>query len=111
MYGICIDVVFVVSALVISDSFAEHEQALAGAVFNTVANLGQALGLALTAVVTNTVTLEHKSGHGDLASQDTASLLDGYRAGFWLSFAWMVLSGAIGALGLRKAEKIGIKKD
>jgi MFS family permease len=100
-----VDVVFVIAAIVISESFPERDQALAGAVFNTVANLGQALGLAIIAVVTNTVTQNH--GEKDT----TQGLLEGYRAGFWVAFGWMILTAFVSAFGLRRVGKVGVKRD
>ena len=37
--------------------------------------------------------------------------MQGYRAAFWMIFAWMAASCVLGALGLRKLGKIGEKRD
>ncbi|MCJ1331151.1 hypothetical protein MMC10_007838 [Thelotrema lepadinum] len=105
LYPVAVDIVFLTSALIISESFPERDQALAGAVFNTIANLGQSLGLAVIAVVTNAVT------QGQSDAQSVQGLLEGYRAGFWTSFVWMIMAAAVGALGLRKVGKVGVKRD
>lgn len=75
LYPVAVEVICMTSALIITESFPEQEQALAGAVFNTIANLGQAIGLALVAVITSVVS----QGHGP--ERSSASLLEGYRAG------------------------------
>ena len=75
LYPVAVEVICMTSALIIMESFPDRDQALAGAVFNTIANLGQAVGLALIAVITNVVSQQH----GDQGS--TSSLLEGYRAG------------------------------
>ena len=95
---------FVVSALVIADAFPARDQAMAGAVFNTIANLGQALGLAIIAIITNTVTMSSEE-------KGPLRLLAGYRAGFWVAFASMLLTAGIGAWGLRNVGSVGIKRD
>ncbi|KAI4153295.1 MAG: hypothetical protein LQ340_002413 [Diploschistes diacapsis] len=105
LYPLVVDSIFLVSALVISESFTERDQAVAGAVINTIANMGQSLGLAFIAVVTNSVT-QSKSDMGSVEG-----LLEGYRAGFWAAFAWMLLNAVVGTLGLKKVGKVGIKRD
>ena len=87
--------------------FPDRTQALAGAVFNTVGQFGQAVGLALIGVVTDSVT--HNSKYADKDSPD--ALLSGYRAGFWMCTGWMVLTCFIGAFGLRKSGRVGRKRD
>jgi membrane protease YdiL (CAAX protease family) len=112
LYPFCIDFVYVISAIVISDSFPARDQALAGAVFNTIANLGQALGLALVAILTNAVTQAHEGDPaGTALEQSVQAVLVGYRAGFWAAFASMLLTAGIGAWGLRKTGAVGIKRD
>jgi len=101
------DVLFTVSNLVITSSFPDKTQALAGGVFNTVSQLGNSIGLAATAMLASGVTASSKAtGTG---SQD--SLLDGYRAAFWMCFAAGVGSCVISVAGLRKTGKVGLKRE
>jgi hypothetical protein len=100
-------VIFTVGILLVSEMFPDRTQALAGAVFNTVAQFGQAVGLALIGVVSDSVT--HNSKFTDKASPD--ALLTGYRAGFWTCTGWMILACFVGALGLRKSGRVGLKRD
>ena len=93
--------------VLVSEVFPDRTQALAGAVFNTVGQFGQALGLALIGVVSDSVTQNSK--YADKNTPD--ALLVGYRAGYWTCTGWMVLTCIIGALGLRKSGKIGLKRD
>lgn len=102
-----VDVLFTVGLLVVSEIFPPNTQALAGAVFNTCAQFGTAIGLAIIGVVTDVVT--QQSDYADKTSP--AALLTGYHAGFWTAFAGMVLSCAIGLVGLRQCGKVGLKKD
>jgi hypothetical protein len=60
-------------------------------------------------------TDERKSGaadgHGSAGSEDPKELLKGYRASFWTMFGYMLCCVVIAIMGLRKAGKVGLKKD
>ena len=105
--GHLILVIFTAGILLISEVFPDQTQALAGAVFNTVGQFGQAIGLALIGVVSDSITSNSK--YTDKTSP--AALLVGYRAGFWMCTGWMALICIIGALGLRKSGTVGLKRD
>lgn len=100
-------VIFIVGLILISELFPESTQALGGAVFNTVAQFGQSIGLGIIGVVSNTVT--ENSAYADKSSP--AALLVGYRAGFWMCFGWTILTCFIGVYGLRNLGKVGLKRD
>ncbi|GKZ26286.1 hypothetical protein AbraIFM66951_003607 [Aspergillus brasiliensis] len=97
---------FTVGLIIISEIFPEDTQALAGAVFNTAAQFGTALGFAVLQVISSVVT-ENKEVHVD----EKTALLAGYRASFWTMFAFMILCTAIPALGLRNTGRVGLKRD
>ncbi|KAF7561330.1 hypothetical protein G7046_g2813 [Stylonectria norvegica] len=99
------DAIFTVGLIVTTDAFPEDTQALAGAVFNTAAQFGGALGLAVLQVVSTMVSKE-QSGE-----ERTKALLEGYRASFWTMFAFMILCSVIGLFGLRKTGRVGLKRD
>ena len=101
---ICADVLFTVANLVITTIFPPQAHGLAGGVFNTIANIGNSVGLAVTAVVASTVTM---AGKGD----PIEILMDGYRATFWLCFSGNIIALFVVGLGLRKIGKVGIKMD
>lgn len=98
---------FTVGILIVSDVFPDRTQALAGAVFNTVAQFGISLGLAAMGIISTTVTQQSKYPNKGSAE----ALEEGYRATFWAATAWMLLTCAIGAYGLRKIGKVGLKRD
>ncbi|KAF5517133.1 Drug resistance protein [Colletotrichum siamense] len=50
------DLLFTVGLLIISDVFPRHMQALGGAVFNTCAQLGAAIGMSVTQVIASSMT-------------------------------------------------------
>lgn len=101
------DIMFTIGLLAVSEEFPAHTQALAGAVFNTVAQFGSSLGLALLAVVSASVT-KSEEDHGTGMEE---GLLAGYRAGFWTAFGSMGLACLIGGFGLRRMGRVGVKKD
>ncbi|GAD98212.1 aminotriazole resistance protein [Paecilomyces variotii No. 5] len=100
-------VIFTVANLIIADVFTPETQGLAGAVFNTVAQFGTSVGLAVFAIISANVT--QRSSYENKSSPD--ALMIGYRAVFWTCFGLMVLASGIGALGLRKVGKVGLKRD
>jgi MFS family permease len=116
------DVLFTVGLIIVSDVFPEDTQALAGAVFNTVAQFGMSFGLSILQVVSLSVTgnAEGDAGRVSLNSTvvsddptdvDISALLKGYRASFWTMFGCMILSSLIAVVGLRKVGKIGVKRE
>jgi len=112
------DVLFTVGLIIVSDNFPSETQALAGAVFSTVSQFGQSLGVGLCQLVALGVMGEAEGGRMDgggrgkpFESADEAALLRGYRASFWAMFAYMILCGFIAIVGLRKAGKVGLKRE
>ena len=102
---ICADVLFTVAQLAITSVFAPRTHGLAGGVFNTISNIGNSVGLAVTAVVASAVTMAE-----DGKSESTAeTLMDGYRATFWLCFSLNIMILGVIGFGLRKIGKVGIK--
>ena len=111
------DVLFTVGLLIVSDEFPEETQALAGAVFNTVAQFGMSLGVGVCQVVSlavgamkGGVSGGHTGDVGEGAGADGA-LMKGYQASFWTMFAMMITTGVIAVGGLRSTGKIGVKRD
>jgi MFS family permease len=101
------DVLFTVGLIIVSDSFPPETQALAGAVFSTVAQFGQSLGLGACQVV----ALGGEVSDVEVGEAAAAALLKGYRASFWTMFAFMVACGLIAIVGLRKAGRVGLKRE
>ncbi len=101
------DVLFTVSNLVISAAFPEKTQALAGGVFNTVAQIGKSVGLALSAVIASSITLqsEYPDKHGSKA------LMEGYRAAFWFILSITAATLFVSLWGLRTIGRIGLKRE
>jgi MFS family permease len=100
------DVLFTVGLIIVSDSFPEDTQALAGAVFNTVAQFGMSLGMGSCQVVALGVQSEADDKGGE-----SGGLLKGYRASYWLMFGYMIVCVISAMVGLRKAGKVGLKRE
>lgn len=100
------DILFTVGLIVITEVFPEDKHALAGAVFNTSAQFGNAFGLAIMQVVLTLVTTRKESELPVLRAK-----LEGYRAGFWTMFALMLVCVVVGGVGFWKVGKIGVPKD
>lgn len=99
------DAIFTVGLIVITEIFPEDTQALAGAVFNTAGQFGNAVGLAIMQVISTVVTQQEEKKHSPDA------YMQGLRAGFWAMFGLMMLCGALGAAGLRKTGRVGLKRE
>ncbi|ORY11802.1 major facilitator superfamily domain-containing protein [Clohesyomyces aquaticus] len=101
------DTLFTVSNLVITGLFPTKTQALAGGVFSTIAQIGKSVGLATSAVISNSVTT--KSGFQN--KEAPAALMEGYRAAFWYCFAGSCATGLLFAWGLRGIGRVGVKRE
>ncbi|KAJ5219947.1 hypothetical protein N7468_009151 [Penicillium chermesinum] len=101
------DVLFTVGLLIRSDVFPAHMQALGGAVFNTCAQVGTAIGLTLTSLIASSVT--KGSNYHDKSSAGALGV--GYRAVFWTLFAWMIAVCVVSVLGYRRIGGVGMKRD
>ena len=104
---IATDDIFTIANLVITEIFPRDTHGLAGGVFNTIAQIGNSVGLAVSAVVAAEVTKAREAG-GEKAIE---ALLDGYRASFWTCSAASVAAVAIAGWGLRGSGKVGLKRD
>jgi len=98
------DSLFTISNLVITSQFPGNTQGLAGGVFNTVSQVGKSVGLALGAVIANTVTARARG-------TEEQELLEGYKATFWFCLALNVTTLLLGFWGLRTIGKVGLKRD
>ena len=101
------DLLFIVGAVIITDTFPNQKQALAGSIFNTVYQFGSAVGIGIMAVASSVVT-------ADSSWQDKTApgaLLEGYRATFWACLGAAVLYCGIGGYGLKGIGKVGLKTE
>ncbi|KAF2469127.1 uncharacterized protein BDR25DRAFT_372326 [Lindgomyces ingoldianus] len=97
------DSLFTTSNLVISSMFPLEMQGLAGGVFNTVSQIGKSMGLAVVALIGNTVTQHSK--YED--KKGLEALMAGYRVCFWVLFWCYVTSIAVTVFGFHRIGIIG----
>lgn len=95
--------IFTIAHLIVVDVFPPRTHALAGAVFNTVAQLGTSVGLA----VMSTISFAY-SKHTPDVEDSRDSLLQGYRAVFWTCFVLMCLTCLMAPAGLRAVGRLGL---
>ncbi|KAG5756894.1 hypothetical protein H9Q69_011101 [Fusarium xylarioides] len=100
-----IDVLYTVGLVIVTQVFPEDKQAVAGAVFNTSAQFGNAMGLAIIQVVS---TLVRKR---DVNPNSPDAILAGYHASFWALFSLMLICALAGYIGLRRIGRVGLKHD
>ena len=93
------DFVFACGTIFVARVSLPHEQSLAGGLFQTLTQLGTAIGLAATTIVHNTVVRREGS------SADAQ--LDGYKAAQWMTFAFGAAGSIVALLFLRGVGPIG----
>ncbi|KAF1979739.1 integral membrane protein [Bimuria novae-zelandiae CBS 107.79] len=101
------DALFTVSNLIITSVFPKKTQALAGGVFNTIAQIGKSVGLASSGLIAASVTENSKWSD----KQSPQALMEGYRAAFWYCFAGSVATVFLFAWGLRGIGRVGTKRE
>lgn len=98
LHPLSADVLFCVGLITISHEFPDSTKSLAGAVFNTVAQFGASIGLAIVGIISDAAT--QASPYEDKSSPP--ALFDGYKAAFWASFGLTIATALIAVVGLRK---------
>jgi len=104
---VCADVLFPVGNLLIVSLFPPETHGLAGGVFNTVSNIGNSVGLAVTAMITTSVTRTKIMDNASVVD----AMLGGYRASFLTCFAAHVLVLVIVVFGMRNVGKVGVEAE
>ncbi|QMW46782.1 hypothetical protein G4B11_010237 [Aspergillus flavus] len=99
------DLVYTIAKLVITDSFPAKTQALAGGVFNMLAQVVKSVGIATSALIARQITSQM-----DHAESATA-MLKGYEAGWWYNCGLGFVSVAVSFGGMRSVKVIEIKRD
>ncbi|KAF9556947.1 MFS general substrate transporter [Agrocybe pediades] len=92
------DFVFASGTLFLSKFALPHEQSVAGALFNTMVQLGTAMGVTVSTVVFNNVGKDIPEG-GDT--------IDKYRAAQWAAFAFGVIATALCVISFRGVGVVG----
>ena len=98
------DVLFTIANLLIIRLFPVNTHALAGGVFNTLAQLGNSLGLAITAIISTAVTDGQPPQTSHVSALNTS-----YRAVFWACFAFDIAVILVCGFGLGRLGRVGAK--
>ncbi|PPQ71259.1 hypothetical protein CVT24_009513 [Panaeolus cyanescens] len=95
------DLVFSAGTLFIAKFSLPHEQSVSGALFNTMTQLGTAVGVTVTTVVYNSI-------HSKPRAQEDAILP--YRAAFWTAFAFGIVATILGVVFFRGVGVVGTRR-
>lgn len=100
------DTIYPCLGLFTTQALPRKDQAIAGAMFQTLASMGRSIMLPVIAAVQSAVQ-EKRVHDGNIERQ---AFLQGLRAAEWVCFACMVISLAVTIFGLRNIGKIGLLK-
>lgn len=96
---------YTIALLVMTAAFPIRTQALAGGVFNMLSQIGKSVGIATSALIARHITSQ--AG----VSDNTESLLLGYKADWWYNRSLGFLSVVVSFWGLRSVQKVEVKRD
>lgn len=100
------DTVYPCIGLFTTQSLPRKDQGVAGAMFQTVASIGRAMFLPITA----TIQASAQAKQIQNGESQRKALLEGFRAAEWFCFACMLVSLGLTIFGLRNIGKIGLLK-
>ncbi|EJD06323.1 MFS general substrate transporter [Fomitiporia mediterranea MF3/22] len=98
------DFVFACGTIFVAKISLPHEQSLAGGLFQTLTQLGTALGLATTTIVHNTVLRDN------VQEPIVDAELEAYKAAQWMTFGFGAAGAVIALLFLRGVGPVGNRK-
>ncbi|KAF5353670.1 hypothetical protein D9758_008642 [Tetrapyrgos nigripes] len=109
------DFVFASGTLFVAKVSVGHEQSVAGAVFQTMSQIGTSIGITVSTVVFNRVLVHNAERAGIELEESTlvasnvpkAAQLDAFRAGQWTSFAFGMIATVLSIVFLRNVGIIG----
>lgn len=99
------DILYTIANLVVTDAFEAKTQALAGGIFNMLAQFGKSVGIATTSLIARRITLQENE------PDNRHALLYGFRAGWYFNFGLNCLSIGVTLWGLRGIKRIGVKQE
>ncbi|KAG0699243.1 major facilitator superfamily domain-containing protein [Suillus ampliporus] len=110
------DFVFASGTIFVAKSALEHEQSIAGALLQTMTQLGTAFGVTISTIVFNSVVKKESAQLGvTLNSQMTnapaSANLSGYKAAQWTTASFCLLASLLGLVFLRGVGVVGHKKE
>ncbi|EIW69628.1 hypothetical protein TREMEDRAFT_30643 [Tremella mesenterica DSM 1558] len=97
------DFLMATGSIFVSALSLQSEQSVAGALFQTLVQLGGSFGLAFTTLINQSIYDDRISS----GISESLALLDGLRVAFWLGAAFCFLAFLVAAIMLRGMGKIG----
>ena len=109
------DFVYSAGTIFIAKIAMPHEQSVAGALFQTMTQLGTAFGLTVTTIVFDGVVKQQAADLGITvnaagSNAPQSAQLSGYRASQWTAAAFCLLAALLGAIFLRGVGIVGHRK-
>ncbi|KAL0949753.1 hypothetical protein HGRIS_009791 [Hohenbuehelia grisea] len=106
------DFVFAAGTIFVAKVVHPHEQSLAGGVFQTMTQLGTALGIPVSTIVFNRVVAQDSRRMGIIVDATGSNAppqarLNGYRAAQWTAFAFGILATILAVIFLRNIGIVG----
>ncbi|KAF7349747.1 MFS general substrate transporter [Mycena sanguinolenta] len=101
------DLIYPAGTLQVVSAVDNDSKSLAGGIFNVAIRLGSSLGLAISTIISTTVSKHFQSAHPELSSDDPRVLMAGFRAAAWSLVAAGGISFAIALIGLRGTGIVG----
>ncbi|KAG6811561.1 hypothetical protein H0H92_006865 [Tricholoma furcatifolium] len=102
------DFVFASGTLFIAKVAEPHEQSLAGALFQTMTQIGTSLGVTVTTVIFDRVTLQIANGDAAIIASPP---LKSYHAAFWGAFAFGILAILLSILFFNGVGVVGHRNE
>lgn len=109
------DFVFASGTLFVAKVSLPHEQSVAGALFQTMTQLGSSFGLAITTIIFNATLTKQSLKEGVVVNKSGTNApwdaqLAAYKDAMWGGFAFGVIGAALAAVFLRKIGIVGHRK-
>ncbi|KAI1745522.1 major facilitator superfamily domain-containing protein [Xylaria scruposa] len=99
------DIIYTIANLIVTDAFPPSTQALAGGIFNTLAQIGKSVGIATTSALAGHITAQGAS------IDSKTALLHGYKAGWFYNLALGFAAATVSFYGLKNTGKLGVKRE
>jgi MFS family permease len=99
------DLIYTIANLMMTASFPTSTQAMAGGVFNMLAQIGKSVGIATSAVIARQVTAQVE----EVGTKE--ALLLGYKAGWWYNCSLGFASVVVSLYGMRSVGKLETKRE
>lgn len=101
------DLMYTIANLIMTAAFPTGTQALAGGVFNMLAQVEKSFGIAMSALLARQIT-----GQMQMAEDGTKeALLSGYKAGWWYNCSMGFVLVVVSLWGLRSVKRLEVKRD